>query len=155
MTSPRTRGISARISEEVYVALCALANAQGLTLSALAARLLDTGSQTSPTVAEATPSGHGTHHGWVSPGEEGALFFLLPTPEPVLCPGCGAEGLHLWMCWGCGLFFLTECAGEGACFEGWPLEEFQVEPNGEHSSHLTPAARPPLASPCDARKTST
>ncbi len=40
MTSPRLRGVSARVDEETYTALCTRAKTEGLTLSTLVAHLL-------------------------------------------------------------------------------------------------------------------
>lgn len=153
MGFPRTRGISARISDEVYMALCDQAKAGGITVSTCVARLLETACEGPPGAGATAPGQADNKHGWVS--AEGGLGFLVPTPEVVQCPGCGAEGRHLWLCWHCGQYLLAECPHKGSCIEGWPLEEFKVEPNEERSSHLTPGARPPLASPCDARGTST
>jgi hypothetical protein len=143
MSSPRLRGLSTRVSEAVYTALCARAKAEGVTLSTLAARLLEAAPETLPTDVEARPEEDATHHGWGSGDAEGGLAFLLPTPEVVKCPGCGAEGRHLWLCWDCGLYLLAEeCTGQGSCAAGWPLEQFQIERDDDRHSHTPPPAIP-------------
>lgn len=140
MSAPRLRGLSTRVSDEVYIALCDRAKAGGITVSTCVARLLETACEAPLGAWAAAPDEAEDQHGWVN--AEGGLGFLLPTPEVVRCPGCGAEGQHLWMCWGCGRFFLAECAGQGACSEGWPLERFKVEPDEDPPSHKPPPATP-------------
>jgi|GEM_PF-1939158 len=103
MSSPRLRGLSTRVDEETYTALCTRAKAQGLTLSTLVAQCLATGSKADPppvaTEAEEESSSV-TATGldrtvnlerWV----QLLLSFLIAQDETflqrhdLLCPGCG------------------------------------------------------------------
>jgi hypothetical protein len=107
MSAPRLRGLSARVDEETYTALCARAKAQGETVSSLVAQLLATGCKTPPPAVRAEDEEERSSvtatgldrlvnlERWIQ------LFFsLLVDEQPallgrddLLCPSCGSNEL--------------------------------------------------------------
>jgi hypothetical protein len=77
-------------------------------------------------------SGDRALHGWVE--ENGHLFFLLPLPEYVRCPGCGQSTNHLEICWECRRFYALGCADD-RCGGAHALTAFETisELAGSHA----------------------
>jgi hypothetical protein len=166
MSSPRTHGLSARVDEETYTALCARAKAQGLTLSSLVAQCLATGSKAGPPPVETEPqeessSVTATGLDRIVNLERWVQFFLSFLIEKdaalfqrydLLCPSCGERELG-YVESGPGLdgtppvrgFVCTHCEWEvtdhASYTDGCP--EPEAEPENASRTGQDPASSPP------------